>query len=141
MLRFDGIDASQADALFEALERTLNPTEILDEAVALLLSRIRRRFLQQIDPDGVPWQPSLASIIRQKTGRGGGTLFDSGTLFHSIQEYADTDTSRLIGTDVDYAKKHQEGIGQVKRVFIGANAEDQDLMLRLIIRRIEKVVK
>lgn len=142
MLKFEVENLSQVYAYLDAVATALDPVEVLDEAVAILLSRVRQRFLNEQFPDGKSkWKPSLAAQIRKAKGRGGGTLYDTGRLFHSIQEYADTETSRLIGTDVPYAKYHQEGTGDMYRPFMGANDEDEKLMQKLVIRRIQKVIK
>jgi phage virion morphogenesis protein len=114
----------------------------LDQAAALLLANIRRRFLGQVDPDGVPWQPSLASIIRAQKGRGGGTLFDSGTLFHSIQLFGSQPGERIIGTDVPYAPFHQYGTQNlIVRRFMGISDEDAKLVQKLIELRIAKTIE
>lgn len=142
MLKFEVENLNQVYAYLDSVAQALDPVEVLDEAVAILLSRIRKRYLAEQMPDGkTKWKPSLAAQIRAAKGRGGGTLYDTGKLFNSIQEYADTETSRLIGTDVPYAKYHQTGLGDMYRPFMGANTEDEKLMAQLIIRRIQKVVK
>lgn len=124
------------------LERALDITFILDESGAVLLNRIRSRFLAQIDPDGMPWPMSQAAKRRKVTGRGGGTLFDTGRLFHSIQLHKTGDNSRSISTDVPYAKEHNLGTkGQIQRVFLGFNDEDADLVSQLIMKRITEAFK
>ncbi|QZI85666.1 tail completion protein [Stenotrophomonas phage Summit] len=140
MLRIT-INDKQIDEALELISSAVDPVTLVDEAAAILLSRIRRRYLDQTAPDGSKWIPSYAAQLRAKTGRGGGTLYDTGRLFNSIQLYADTDTSRLIGTDVPYGKIHNEGIGKApKRQFLGANEEDTDLMVKLVVNRIKKAL-
>lgn len=123
----------------DAMDPAIKPGQILDEAGALLLSRIRQRFLAEVDPNGKPWFPSNAAIWRKKRGYGGGTLFDTGRLFHSIQLHKVGD-DREISTDVPYAPDHNFGIGQVLRPFMGYSAEDVDLMERLIVLRIQQAL-
>lgn len=139
MLKLEVEGLEEVASQFKAIEDALNPTGILDEAVAILLSRIKRRFLQELFPDGVnKWKPSLAAQLRAAKGRGGGTLYDTGNLYNSIQEYADGPNSRLIGTDVEYAKYHQDGKGDMFRPFLGINDEDTSLMVGLIVKRLRK---
>lgn len=121
------------------LLRGLNPTEILDESGAVLLNRMRTRFLSQVSPDGQQWIPSQASILRQQKGRGGGTLYDTGRLYHSIQLYANGFNSRMIGTDVSYGVYHQSAIGQIRREFLGFNDDDRNLVVSIINRRLGAV--
>lgn len=123
------------------LEASLNPTEILDEAEALLLNRIRTRFLAETDPDGNKWPESKAAKKRRAAG-GTGTLFDTGTLFHSLQAYVKGLDERAIGTDVPYAPFLQEGTGKMPpRVFLGFGEEDMTLVERLVLLRIEEAVE
>ncbi|QIN95173.1 tail protein [Stenotrophomonas phage vB_SmaS_DLP_3] len=141
MLRLT-LDDTGLDQVLALITEATDATVLVDEAAAILLSRIRRRYLDQVDPDGIKWIPSYASKLRAKTGRGGGTLYDTGRLFNSIQLYADTDHSRLIGTDVPYGKIHNDGLGNaVKRRFLGANEEDNQLMYKLVVSRIKKALK
>ncbi|ATS92347.1 tail protein [Stenotrophomonas phage vB_SmaS_DLP_5] len=139
MLRIT-IDDKQIDEALELISGAVDPVKLVDEAAAILLSRIRRRYLDQTAPDGTKWVPSYAAQLRAKSGRGGGTLYDTGRLFNSIQLYADTDTSRLIGTDVPYGKIHNDGIGVIRRQFLGANEEDMGLMVKLVVNRIKKAL-
>lgn len=127
------------------LERTLSDLgkalvvrDILDEASAVLLGRIRQRFLDETDPDGVAWIPSRASRLRA----GGGTLFDTGRLFHSIQLFSEGENSRAIGTNVPYAPRHQFGGGNLpQRQFLGFSDEDATVVEKLIIKRVQEALK
>lgn len=118
------------------LEAALDAEAILDEAEALLLNRVRARFLDETDPDGVKWKPSVRAI---KTG--GKTLFKTGTLFHSIQAHSNGPGERAISTDVPYGKYHQFGVGKMYRPFLGFNNEDLTLAERLVLLRIEEALK
>ena len=123
------------------LEASLDPTEILDEAEALLLNRIRTRFLAETDPDGNKWPESKAAKKRRASG-GTGTLFDTGTLFRSLQAYAKGLDERAIGTDVPYAPFLQFGTDKLPaRVFLGIGEEDLMLVERLVLLRIEEAVE
>lgn len=114
----------------------LDVTEILDESEALLLNRVRARFLQQVDPDSHPWPPSQRVIKF-----GGSTLFLSGTLFHSIQAFERGPDFRTIGTDVDYGLYHQTGgVHLPQRMFLGFSAEDVSLVEARILQRVQEAV-
>ena len=116
-------------------------TDILDEAQALLLNRVRTRFLNTEAPDGSQWLISEAARRRSLLGLGGKTLFDKGTLFHSIQAYYTADPDeRLIGTDVPYAPYHQYGTKYLPvREFLGISQEDIELITRLVIVRVKEI--
>lgn len=120
------------------LTGALDTVAILDEAGAVLFQRIKRRFLDQEDPDGQAWIPSKASRKRS----GGGTLYDTGRLFHSIQLYADGENSRAIGTNVPYAGYHNFGTSRLpRRQFLGFGDEDATVVERLIIKRVTEALK
>jgi len=124
----------------KSVKDALLPDRIADEAGAILLNRIRTRFLDQTNPDGGRWLESKAAKKRRSTGRGGGTLFDTGTLFHSIQLFKRSSGVRAIATDVPYATNHQKGQnGQVRREFLGFNNDDLGIVKKLIINRLNKV--
>lgn len=133
-----GLEATTAK--LKAFIEAVDVPGILDEVTAAMLARTRARFLQQVDPEGTPWIPSIASIRRARVGRGGGTLFDTGRLFHSIQAFLIDENTRSIGTDVPYAPKHQFGLdGMVKREFLGFSAADITLAQQITQNRIDKL--
>jgi phage virion morphogenesis protein len=112
--------------------------ETLDVAGAFLLNQIKTRFLRQEDTEGNKWPESQGSIFRKKSGRDGGTLFDSGKLFESIELRRGGPGVRIISTDVSYGEKHQFGLdGMPKREFLGFNAEDEAGVRRIIEARIK----
>ena len=129
----------QVDVLFSRLEEVANPEVVLDEAGAHLVNRIRTRFLDQRSPDGIQWIPSISALRREAEGLGGGTLFDTGALFHSIQLYRKSPEVRAISTDIPYALEHQAGIGQEVRVFLGFSRQDTSVVQALIRKRLEGV--
>lgn len=126
--------------------------EAVTEAGAVLLNRIRTRFLQQVDPEGVAWEPSYASFLRSfgigkdgrklKRGAGGGTLFDTGALFHSIQLYSIDPFDMSIASDVYYGVFHNEGTAILpKREFMGFSAADEDVALKVLLKKLEEAVQ
>lgn len=115
--------------------------EALDQAQAAILNRLRRTFLNETDPDGIAWEPSYAAFRRSFMGRGGGTLFDTGRLFHSIQLAASSKGERVIGTDVPYAPYHQNGVGNLpKRVFLSVSEEHINLARRIFTMRLNEAL-
>ena len=119
----------------------LDADDLVTEAGAIMLARIRARFLDQVDPDGNKWVPSKASLRRKKSGRDGGTLFDTGALWNSIQLAKGGFGEIFIGTDIPYARKHQEGLeGNEERVFLGFGSDDETIITTLLKKRIEQAL-
>jgi len=144
ILEVDILGLDQLANLLSNIEESLDEDSIVDEAGAILLNRIRTRFLDETDPDGRKWVRSQAAIEgkgRGRRGRSFGTLFDTGALFHSIQLFKRGTGVRAIGTDIPYAPIHQNGLGgHVKRVFLGFSEDDVSIVQRLIINRVERAV-
>lgn len=120
------------DAL-NKLVGALNLSAIVDESSAVLLNRLRTRFLAQTTPDGVAWTPSKASLTRAANGRGGGTLYDTGRLFHSLQLSAIGANERAIGTDVPYAPYND-----ATRKFLGFADDDVSVAQEVVLRRVRE---
>ena len=74
-----GLSATRAIDLFIEGADT---EQILDQAAAVLLNRIRTRYQQEVDPEGNAWKPS-----QRVMKYGGNTLIKTGKLFRSIQLY------------------------------------------------------
>lgn len=70
----------------------------------LELSKTRQRFVKEIDPDGNPWQ----STVRKALDPSAKILRRTGVLFNSIQRQV-SGNSVFIGTNLSYARTHQEG--------------------------------
>jgi len=115
----------------------------------------RMRYVNQEDPEGAKWQDPftvrrdgggvrsqqfrdpwpyvVASNYKAAppgyhffdAGRGDKILRDTGTMFNSIGRAYGPDYA-LVGTDIEYATKHQEGIGVKKREFLGINQKTYD---------------
>lgn len=139
--KFVEVEIRGVKELVVKLNRSLSKPaqiDIVNEVGALLLNRIRTRFLAETDPDGQKWVESKAARRRKASGGGGGTLFDTGALFNSIQFSRFAGDSAKIVTDVPYAIEHQEGIGQVQRVFMGFSTEDVTFSAAFISKRIEE---
>lgn len=137
------------DRLIAALEKQLPDTnEVLDNAQAVVLNRIRTRFRKQQSPDGTPWKESISARIRKSGGytysngrkvTGGDTLFATGTLFRSIYAYKKGPNTRAVTFDqskAPYGEDHQLGKdGQVRRSFIGYGPTDHTAVEAVIQRR------
>lgn len=121
------------------LEKATDPQYILDESAAFLLNKIRTRFLAEEGPEG-KWVPSRSGQARRSAG-GTGTLFDTGTLFRSIQLASAGTNARAIQTDVPYAGKHNFGEdGQVKRLFMAFNDNDVEILRRILYIRVKEIL-
>ncbi len=139
-IKVDGIDSISAK-----INPILSPEgtrDLLDQAAALLLHNMLQRFLQQVDPDGVPWEPLKKQTQKEHDASGGGgILFASGKLLHSLQVYQVDSMSRAIGTDVPYGKYHQFGtVTLPKRTFLGFSASDTQTVQDLLLRTIQKAM-
>ena len=141
LLQLDlSINSQELTKVLDRIAEAFNTEEILDEASALLLNRIRTRFLAKVDPEGNPWVPSKAGLLREKRG-GPGTLFKTGRLFRSIQLAGTGPNQRKIATDVPYGFRHQYGVGGLqKRVFLGFSTEDAALVERLLEVRARRIL-
>jgi phage gpG-like protein len=141
-IQVTGNAQSDLTAILLKYKQAINTNKILDVAGAMLLNRTRARYLREVDPDNVAWMPSKAGLRRRLLG-GTGTLFKSGTLFHSIQLHTDGPNGRTISTDVPYGKFHQFGQGDRLRRFLGFNGEDQVMFNRvvedMVIRQLQAV--
>ena len=128
---------AEAQQMLLRVQNALRADLILDESAALIFNRIRTRFTQNVNPDGIPWPQSKAA---QK--RGTITLYDTGRLFNSLQLFSVGPNTRAIGTDVPYAKYHNEGSGRLpKRQFLGFGDDDVSLAVKVIERRIQDAIR
>ena len=117
------------------IQNALRDTE---GAASLVVDRVKRRFLAQVDPTGRAWLPlspeTKARRARSRIGPGKGILYHSGQMYESIQRirsggYAlSTGFGFRVGVSGDQAKKarvHQYGAGRVpQRKFLGVNDLD-----------------
>lgn len=127
----------QLNDKLDELEKRVSTKDLLDTAGAILLNRIKTRFLAQEAPDGTKWRESDSARGRRLAGIDGGTLFDTGNLFHSITLGRAGVTGRSIFTTVEYAEKHNAGLdGELKREFLGFNRDDERAVQVLINTRI-----
>lgn len=142
------------DALNKNLLNASSRNQIVREIGAVLLARIRRRFLEETDPDGKRWPVSKAAAIRRGGGKtyrtiggvrkgfsGTGTLFETGALFQSIQLGRAAKGEINIGTDVPYARFVQEGTNRLpERIYLGFGDDDQRFATDFIEKRIDDIL-
>lgn len=134
-------DLKASTDILDALDLGVAAENAVTEASALILNRVRTRYLDQTSPQGVKWEPSLAAALRASSGRGGGTLFDTGTLFNSIQLYSISPLERGIGTDVPYAGYSNDGTSRLPpRQFMGFGPEDEDLSWAVLLKKIDEAI-
>ena len=141
------VEAGSLYAAIAAIDEAWGADAVVDAAAAIILDHTRKRFLQEIDPDGNPWPPSQAAIKRREAG-GTGTLFDTGTLWRSIQELPAT--GDLFGTTgeriiaagaynkygTEYGQFHQHGTKHLPvRKFMGINPDDIELFESRMLQR------
>lgn len=132
--------------LREVLSKTTVDTDqILSDASALILNRIRQRYQRGVDPEGRPWAPLSPDYRRRKLAAGfsDNTLIRTGDLFRSIQAIRDSSNQYRIGTTVRYAPYHQLGVparNLPKREFLGVNNEDIQLITRLAAQRVARAI-
>ena len=153
IIRIENLDRTAAALKDMSIDLDRELETVLDEAAAYLLDVTRKRFLAETDPDGNPWEPSFSGLRRRSKGDTG-TLFDTGSLFHSIDLLETRPRQRVIGVNPatintrtgekveEYAIKHQEGIGPgiVQRKFIGVSFDDESVIDRLLQARIGPIL-
>jgi hypothetical protein len=135
----------ESQAAIASISGLASPARIegmVDEASSIMISRVRRRFMQQENPDGSKWVPSKAALKRLAGGMtkgsdgkmysGGNTYFASGNLFHSIQLVRESPFRRSIETDYYVAKYCQRSNG---RIIIGAGPVDLQVIVQALVRR------
>jgi len=130
----------------KAMELATNTEDILDTAGAFILNQIKTRFLRQEATDGTTWEVSEAAKKRQSGGIGGGTLFDSGDLFNSIELSRGGPGVRIISTSLPYAAQHQfglevDGVQFPKREFLGISEDDEEGVKNIIEARIKLALR
>lgn len=142
------------DALEKNLLNKSGRNKLVREVGAVLLARIRRRFLDETDPDGTRWPVSKAAAIRKAGGKtyryingtrkgysGTGTLFETGALWNSIQLGRAKDGQVNIGTNIPYAPFLQRGTSRLPpRVFLGFGDEDERIATGIIEKRIDDIL-
>lgn len=90
------------------------------------------------DETVIPWQPrKRADRGRSRGARG--ILIKSGRLRRSITFRKQGKWSVVIGTDVPYAKRHNEGIKMPKRQFIGYSGKLNRQIISAFSNKIKRI--
>lgn len=112
-----------------------------------IISRVRKNFMKQQNPDGTPWKMTKAAKKRLSGGytyakggayapggmkTGGNILFSSGNLYHSIQLVSRGAGVNSIMTDVSYAKYWQND----EYTIIGVTGTEINNLAETIISRL-----
>lgn len=120
-------------SLIKEIDRIKKFFPFLKEIGQNLESSTKLRFNNGVDPEGEKWEPSKR-IIEQGKGR---TLVLTGRLQKSIS-YSNDEKRVNIGTDIEYAKPHQEGLGRLpERSFLGISSQDEYKIEKIIEKHIE----
>lgn len=122
--------------------------KIADYLATTLISRVRKSFMKQENPDGSKWPMSKAAAKRLGGGytwtpggpfgggkrkvTGGNILFASGNLFHSIQLVKKGVGEYSIQTDVPYAQYYMNK----DRTIIGTTPGELDKLTEMILSRL-----
>lgn len=97
----------------------------LNEIGQYLLASTDIGFEREMNPYGIPWKPNAPFILQMKRRKGLilKVLQATGRLRGSIS-YRVNNEELMIGTNVDYAYKHQLGIDVPKREFLGISEQN-----------------
>ena len=137
----------KTDAVNEMLKKAASVgeegiREILDRSIAVVFNNNKKRFLAQEDPDGKAWPESMAAKRRRDTGKDGGTLFNTGDLFHSLEVRTEGRNGRVLYTDIPYARRHQEGTdGMIERKFLGFGDDDITMTRKIMLEEYNRRMK
>lgn len=145
-----------------------NLAPIFKNIADLELADTKLRFIQEIDPEGKKWEDPV-TLRRDGSGtnmnefdnpwayvvasnyhatppgyrwwrRPDKILRDTGTLFNSIQSSYGYNYA-IVGTNLEYAKKHQDGIGVKQRKFIGPSKKTKDNIHKAVNAYLKGIIK
>lgn len=142
------IDASQLTAILQTVAEVLEPEKVVDEAATIILNHTRQRYLQEVNPDGKAWIPSKAATKRRRAG-GTGTLFETGTLWRSIQLAAEHgENERVIEAGAysekgtEYGQFHNFGVPGLfpVRQFMGVPESDIELFEARMMQKVAEAL-
>jgi len=120
-------DKAIQEQLRKLVKKTSDLTPVMNEIGQQLLLSTDQRFEKEVDPDGNPWKANTSYTRRLKKAKGyiDKILQASGRGRASIN-YAATKDRVVVGTNVDYMRKHQLGLeGLPVRKFLGISKEDE----------------
>lgn len=139
ILSIETQDQGLRSTLSRLIKKVGNPSPALKQCGEYLLISTDDRWEKQIDPNGVPWQPNTPYTISLKKSQGRllKILQSTGTGRSSIR-YAIQGDTLVVGTNIEYMKKHQLGIGVPKREFLGISSEDQIEVVQILQEFLQK---
>lgn len=120
-------DKAIQEKLRRLVKKTSDLTPVMNEIGQQLLLSTDQRFEKEVDPDGMPWKANTPYTRKLKKAKGfiDKILQASGRGRASIN-YAATKDRVVVGTNVDYMRKHQLGLeGLPQRKFLGISKEDE----------------
>jgi phage gpG-like protein len=101
------VEARIPDILRRLEGRLRDPRPFLEEVGVRLAENARRRILRGTQPGGAPMAPLSPLTVQVK--RGSQVLRDTGALLKSITARVEGPRSVTVGTNLVYARVHQEG--------------------------------
>ncbi|MDX2109198.1 MAG: phage virion morphogenesis protein [Verrucomicrobiota bacterium] len=116
--------------------------ELMETIGGVVESQTRRRIAsEKTDVDGKPWKAWSPRYARH--ARAGGSLLQrSGRLLDSITYKVEGDDSVRIGSNLVYARTHQEGRGGIPaRPFLGVSESNQDELQAVLDAWIQNILK
>jgi phage virion morphogenesis protein len=116
------------------------------QEISLYLDAVnKKRYQDQVSPEGTAWRPlSPVTIARRKNKAGdpGRILIDTGRLFGSIKPSHNNRQAKVSSGPLVYAGVHQIGTAKTPaRPYIGINNDELQDILRLIDKRLEAAFK
>lgn len=108
-------------------------TPVMKNIGEYLLLATDQRFENEVSPGGVPWQPNSAYTVAKKRAQGRilKVLQSTGRGRASVTYQASKDRV-VVGTNVDYMKKHQIGDKVPKREWLGISEQDRKEILVIL---------
>ena len=136
-------DARKKMARLSSVVGDLAP--IMQEISLYLDAANKKRYQDQLTPEGIAWTPlSPVTIERRKNKSGdpGRILIDTGRLFGSIKPSHNYRQAKVSAGPLTYAGVHQEGTDKIPaRPYIGINDDELQDILQLIDKRLANAFK
>lgn len=133
------IDTSKFEKTIKRkLQRVEHMQPIMDRIAADMLKETQLNFRNEQSPEKKSWEKLKESTLanRRKEGRGAKILQDTGQLLQSIHSKSKATKNTayaVVGTNLDYAKKHQFGKGKIPaRPFVGFNKTMKERYMKWI---------
>jgi len=130
------IDVNDSD-----IQRVFGKIQHLDQNMAPLFADIgehllestKQRFADQVDPDGLAWQPLKESTRERKEKNSDMILVEHGQLMDSFHAQASSSEAVVGSNDIRAASLHfgDDNRNIPARNILGLNAHDQDSILDL----------